>query len=257
MFGICNTYCAPLMSAKGHKNEMLTQILFGECVEILHRDGYWAFVKTIWDDYEGWVLIGQFNEVKNKPETNLYTKDFLSTVNFNNKDMTIPACSTMPNFAKGIFEIGETEGKIDSYNVQDIPLLFNEKNITDIIYNYLQVPYMWGGRTHAGIDCSGLTAILFKYFNIPLKHEASWQVTQGEEVYFLQSAQIGDLAFFGGPDGEINHVGILLNNHLILHATESSGCVTIDNIDNLGIIKKDSGKRTHQLRIVKRIKGLQ
>jgi cell wall-associated NlpC family hydrolase len=70
---------------------------------------------------------------------------------------------------------------------------------------------------------------------------------------FLQNAKCGDLAFFDDEDGNITHVGILLNESEIIHATESAGGVTIDDIDNAGIVSRLTGKRTHRLRVVKRI----
>jgi gamma-D-glutamyl-L-lysine dipeptidyl-peptidase len=257
MFAICTMYCAPLMSAKGHKNEMVTQILFGEAIQILDSDGLWCYAKALWDGYEGWALVQQFEKVDALPGLQHKVGINVANILIANKQLTIPACSTLPNYASVVFKINNQKAEIDLHLVHDNNLKYNEQNILEILNNYLHVPYVWGGRTHAGIDCSGLSAILFKYYNMPLRHDASWQVTQGEEVHFLQSAQIGDLAFFGTPDGDINHVGILLNNHLILHATETSGGVCIDNIDTEGIIKKDSGKRTHQLRIIKRLKALE
>jgi cell wall-associated NlpC family hydrolase len=130
---------------------------------------------------------------------------------------------------------------------------FRQENILPIVLSYMHVPYVWGGRTHAGIDCSGFSAMLYKYFNIPLKHEATWQSQQGQVLDFLQNAKCGDLAFFDDEDGNITHVGILLNESEIIHATESAGGVTIDDIDNAGIVSRLTGKRTHRLRVVKRI----
>ena len=79
--------------------------------------------------------------------------------------------------------------------------------------------------------------------------DAQQQATQGELVGFLQEAHCGDLAFFDNEEGEIIHVGILLNANKIIHA---AGKVRIDKIDNEGIVDADTGQRTQRLRIIKR-----
>jgi cell wall-associated NlpC family hydrolase len=108
---------------------------------------------------------------------------------------------------------------------------------------------LWGGRSVFGIDCSGLTQAVYKFLNIQLLRDANQQATQGELVNFLQEARCGDLAFFDNEEGQIIHVGILLNNQEILH---TSGKVRIDKIDNAGIINAETGERTQNLRIIKR-----
>ena len=85
--------------------------------------------------------------------------------------------------------------------------------------------------------------------NIKLPRDAYQQASLGEIVGFLQEATCGDLAFFDNAEGKITHVGIMLDGATIIHA---SGKVRVDDIDNYGIINRDTGERTHQLRIIKR-----
>ena len=117
---------------------------------------------------------------------------------------------------------------------------------------YLNAPYLWGGKTPFGIDCSGFTQMVYKLNGHKLLRDASQQATQGEALSFIEESEPGDLAFFDNEEGIINHVGILLNSTTIIHATESSGCVVIDSIDNNGIISRKKRMRTHNLRLVKR-----
>jgi cell wall-associated NlpC family hydrolase len=114
---------------------------------------------------------------------------------------------------------------------------------------YLNTPYLWGGRSVFGIDCSGFAQQVYRFFNKHLPRDASQQALQGEVVGFLQEAICGDLAFFDNEEGRITHVGILLDAQTIIH---SSGRVKIDKIDNQGIFTTDKGERTHNLRIIKR-----
>ena len=126
---------------------------------------------------------------------------------------------------------------------------FNEETIRSLTTKYLNTSYLWGGRTIYGIDCSGFTQQIFKFLNIKLPRDAYQQASLGEIVGFLQEATCGDLAFFDNAEGKITHVGIMLDGATIIHA---SGKVRVDDIDNYGIINRDTGERTHQLRIIKR-----
>lgn len=128
---------------------------------------------------------------------------------------------------------------------------FLADKIRNIALDYLDVPYLWGGRSKCGIDCSGFSQQVYRHFGIKLPRDAYQQAEQGEVVGFLQEVECGDLAFFDNEEGRITHVGIMLSTHEIIHA---SGKVRIDKIDHQGIINSETGTRTHQLRIIKRYK---
>jgi cell wall-associated NlpC family hydrolase len=133
----------------------------------------------------------------------------------------------------------------------DVPLSFEAGNIRKAALEYLDVPYLWGGKSRCGIDCSGFSQQIFKQFGIRLPRDSYQQAEPGEVVGFLQEAQCGDLAFFDNEEGRITHVGIMLSNQEIIHA---SGKVRLDKIDHQGIINAETGERTHRLRIIKRYK---
>ena len=123
------------------------------------------------------------------------------------------------------------------------------KIIRQVAYKFLNTSYLWGGKSVFGIDCSGFTQMTYKFLNKHLPRNAWQQAEQGEVVNFLQQAHCGDLAFFDNVEGRITHVGIILNQHEIIH---SSGKVRIDKIDNQGIVNAESNQQSHKLRIIKR-----
>jgi gamma-D-glutamyl-L-lysine dipeptidyl-peptidase len=248
---ICTFYCAPLMSSPHHKSEMETQILFGETVEIIDSKGIWILVRASWDSYEGWVLKSQFQDLNYKYEPKYFVSEIGGMLDIKNANIQMP----LPFGAllcEQTFMIGEKEYSFDG-QIKPLKEKFSEEIVTLRAKQFINTPYMWGGRTHAGIDCSGYSTLVYKCFGIALKHDASWQMTQGQTVDFLQNALAGDLAFFDNEYGEITHVGILLNSNTIIHATETTGGVTIDTIDQSGITSNITKRHTHNLRIIKRL----
>jgi cell wall-associated NlpC family hydrolase len=148
--------------------------------------------------------------------------------------------------------IYKQEGKFKGKKLAIKEMELNCESLISAAKLYMNAPYQWGGRTNAGIDCSGLTQMAFKLCGKPMLRDAELQATEGETVDFLQHARCGDLAFFDNPEGKIVHVGILLNDHTIIHATDTSGRVVIDKIDQGGIVSTTLRKRTHSLRLIKR-----
>ena len=125
--------------------------------------------------------------------------------------------------------------------------------MADSAYTFINAPYLWGGRSPLGIDCSGFTQVVYKLAGQKLQRDAYQQADQGITLGFIEEAEAGDLAFFDNDEGKIIHVGILLGQGKIIHA---SGKVRIDRIDHQGIFNEETGKYSHKLRIIKRILGL-
>ena len=127
---------------------------------------------------------------------------------------------------------------------------FAKENLISTALLYLNTPYLWGGKTPFGIDCSGFTQMVYKLNGYALKRDASQQVDQGEALSFIEESEPGDLAFFDNTEGEITHVGIIMKDNYIIHA---HGKVRIDRLDHTGLFNMQSNTHTHDLRVIKRI----
>jgi cell wall-associated NlpC family hydrolase len=115
---------------------------------------------------------------------------------------------------------------------------------------YLNAPYLWGGRSPFGIDCSGFTQLVYRLQGIKLPRDAYQQAEVGNTLSFIEESEEGDLAFFDNTEGKIIHVGIIMKNNYIIHA---SGKVRIDRIDQQGIFNSSLKTHTHKLRLIKSI----
>ena len=115
---------------------------------------------------------------------------------------------------------------------------------------YLNTPYLWGGKTPFGIDCSGFSQMVYKLNGYNLLRDAYQQATQGEILSFIEESEAGDLAFFDNEEGKITHVGIIMNDNYIIHA---HGKVRIDRLDHFGIMNIDTMRHTHKLRIITKV----
>jgi gamma-D-glutamyl-L-lysine dipeptidyl-peptidase len=247
-FGICVVPVSPLRAEPSHRSEMVTQQLFGElCTIIDSAKDHWIKIKCSYDGYEGWcqeMHVMDASEEDAQAHRSTFTGDVINTLRFNDEPMLLPFGCRLPANTDGRLRV-EYEGKIwDAATSRQ-----EEETIRALAFRFLNTGYLWGGKSIFGIDCSGYTQTVYKMLDFPLLRDASQQATQGEVVGFLQEARCGDLAFFDNEAGKITHVGILLNDHEIIH---SSGKVRLDKIDPAGIINKETSERTHNLRVIKR-----
>jgi hypothetical protein len=231
---------------------MSSQLLLTEAGMVLEETKDFIKLQCLHDGYEGWCQRRQLALTENwsDEKTPVLTSGWLNTITINELTAQVPMGIPVLSEANATLLSGTLRidyGKSAIWHTADaVP---GAQAIRERASLYLNSAYIWGGRTVFGIDCSGFAQMIFRFFNIPLLRDAYLQATQGEAIGFLQEAHCGDLAFFDEPDGRITHVGILLNDHEIIHA---SGNVRIDKIDHAGIINTDTGLRTHQLRIIKR-----
>lgn len=252
-YAVCCVPVSALRSEASHRSEMVSQQLFGECCIIIENAAdNWIRIKCHYDDYEGWCQASHVVDIDEehfgKPEKEL-TPDWSNLLDYSGHPMFVPMGSSLTALRNGraFWRKSSIHYPGKTWNPAEAKL--NAKAVKQVAYKYLNTPYLWGGKSVFGIDCSGYVQGVYKFFNIRLPRDAYQQIGYGEAVGFLQAAQCGDLAFFDNEDGKISHVGLLLNSNEIIH---SSGKVRIDKIDNQGIVNMESGVRTHTLRIIKR-----
>jgi hypothetical protein len=252
MFGICSLGIVPIRSEASDKSEMVSQLLFGDTFKITESTPKWTKIQTTFDTYEGWIDTKQFQKITEnqylileKSETVLNGEliDFISYDS--NQLMPIPLGSSL-HFLD-VNEINTSNFQFEGLKECGIK---SKDNILKTAYLYLNAPYLWGGKTPFGIDCSGFTQMVYKLNGYTLLRDASQQAIQGEALSFIEESEPGDLAFFDNDEGNIIHVGIMMENNYIIHA---SGKVRIDRIDHLGIYNVDTGRHTHKLRVIKKV----
>ncbi|KXH85954.1 C40 family peptidase [Chryseobacterium kwangjuense] len=234
--GICNVTVAPVRAESSDKAEIVTEMLFGESADILEVNKNWTRIKMHYDGYEGWIDTKQLKPVTDeelaKRKVTVVTEDF---------------SSVLMNDGKTLLSMGsEVEFQVvasrRSYDLRE--------SIALAAKEFLNVPYLWGGKSFFAVDCSGFTQLVYKIHDIKLPRDTYQQAEVGEPLTFVEESQPGDLAFFENPEGKIIHVGIMLDNQKIIHA---SGKVRIDILDSTGIFNKEMNKHTHKLRVIKNL----
>ncbi len=221
-------------------------LLFGDSYTMDRQESGWTFIRNDFDDYLGWINSKQVQKLQKEPETRTACAGYPFIRASHNSEFTfILAGSTIPDLSGTSFSINNTTYELDFPNVS-----YKPSDISYLAKEYLNTPYLWGGRSPFGIDCSGFTQAVYKICGTAILRDAYQQATMGEQVSFLEQALPGDLAFFDNDAGNITHVGILLSSDKIIHA---SGKVRIDTIDQHGIYNRDENHYSHKLRIIKRI----
>ena len=226
-YGIADLSIVPMRSEKSERSEMVSQILFGEVFEILEVDEKWVYVRMLHDRYEGWIDRKMYLEVteefigKYKAEVSVLATEVFNIVvkdgDYGNK--LVVSGSVFPFFdatTKKMQIGGDTYTLVSK--MKDVGIDSLRDLIIGYALMYYNTPYLWGGRSPYGIDCSGLSQIVYRMAGIDLPRDASQQVTLGQ--------------------------------NRIIHA---SGRVRVDKIDHQGIFNEDLKRYTHNLKVIKRI----
>lgn len=237
---------APVRQEPSDKAEQVTQFLFHESIELLEKHEKWSLVRSRLDGYEGWIDNKQYHSGHTAGDQNLMVLTRSSCLSSPSNELWVPHGTALT-----VNKEGYTFG---GYRVCDSDLGTawepQGDNLIQAAKLYLNTPYLWGGRSIWGIDCSGFVQQVFRVCGVPLPRDASQQASRGENIDLIAATRAGDLAFFDNDEGKITHVGILIDSQHIIHA---SGQVRIDRVDHLGIFHEERGAYTHKLRLIKRM----
>jgi cell wall-associated NlpC family hydrolase len=228
---------------------MGSQILLGEVFYIIDTAGEWLKIKLNFDNFEGWIdtdhfLLKEFTH----PSSPLITDTEFEASNSQGEKVVIYPGSALYEYDENklSFSVGP-----DEYTIKEkIPFSSTNESLVDTARRFINAPYLWGGRTPHGIDCSGLSQLCYKIHGRNIPRNSNTQACIGTVINLLNDALPGDLLFFDNAAGDIIHVAILLDNNHVIHA---SGGVRIDRVDHQGIFKTDQDRYSHQLRIIKRL----
>ncbi|MEO6187791.1 MAG: C40 family peptidase [Ginsengibacter sp.] len=250
---VCCVPVGPLRAGPSHRAEMVTQQLFGEkSIVVESLDNEWVRIKMKYDDYEGWCQQSHITGIDDDHyllADHELTGGWINEVDYNGHMMYVPLGSSLSAFDNGraFWRKNQVHYKGERFKPEDV--IINAKSIKLAAYKYLNTSYLWGGKSVFGIDCSGFTQMVYRSLNKRLPRDAWQQANVGDHIEDLRHVHCGDLAFFDNDESRITHVGLMLDEHEIIH---SSGKVRIDKIDKDGILNLETKQRTHKLRIIKR-----
>tara|TARA_R110002096_G_C14433362_1_gene710106 strand:- start:5 stop:754 length:750 start_codon:yes stop_codon:yes gene_type:complete len=246
-YGICNLSIVPLRDEPADTSELVSQVIYGDFFKILEQRKQWSKIRLAFDKYEGWVDNKQYVEISEdqykslNKETPKLSTDLVEFIEDENKQL-FPI-----TIGSSINGLSLLKHKYDGHSIDRI---IEKPNIIITAFTFLNSPYLWGGKTPFGIDCSGFTQMVYKLNGYKLLRDASQQATQGEALSFIEESEPGDLAFFDNSEGAIIHVGIIMKDNYIIHA---HGKVRIDRLDHSGIYNVQKNRHTHKLRVIKKV----
>ena len=250
-YSICTVAAAPVRKEPSHRTEMTNQLLFGETMQVLEQKDEWFRIKSLYDEYEGWLtyhMVAELDEAVAKAGIDFIASDLINPLTLPDQLINAPMGSALVGFDEETRLLWNESYKYHG-TYRDVRKPFNLDLLERTMHAWINAPYLWGGKTFMGVDCSGFVQTVFKVLGIKLKRDAYQQAEQGTVVESLSDTKTGDVAFFHNETGRVTHVGIVLFPGEIIHA---SGKVRIDTLDEQGIENKENGKRTHRLSIIKR-----
>jgi cell wall-associated NlpC family hydrolase len=246
-YGICHLSSIPMRLEPSDPSEMVNQLLFGEVFKVPEKRKSWSRIRLAHDNYVGWIDNKQYREISED-------------------EYAFAKAQTPSLISDPVQFVSDAHGQLHTVllggSVHTLPLLNctyegpsmsgkkDKSQLIETALQYLNTPYLWGGRTPFGIDCSGFTQMVYRLNGHRLLRDASEQCTQGEPLSFIEESEPGDLAFFDNDEGTIVHVGLIMEDNYIIHA---HGEVRIDRLDHSGIYNVHQKKHTHKLRVIKKV----
>ena len=247
-YGLGHLSAIPVRESTDPSSKMISQVLYGDVYKIKEERKYYSKIQLVFDGFEGWVdnrqvtkiSTKQFNDIESTQRP-IYNPDFLCYVTTQKREL-------LPIVIGSRIDVCP----LLDHQIEEVPQpeVYSKSHLVDSALLYLNSPFLDGGRTPLGIDSSGFIQMVYRINGIVLKRTTQEQSTQGEPLSFIEESEPGDLAFFDDKEGNINHVGIILQDNYIIHA---SGHVRIDRLDHTGVFNNDKRSYTHSLRVIKKM----
>ncbi len=247
-YGLCSQSIIPVRSSPNSSAEQVTQLLYGDLYKVTDHRKDWVKIRVTFDGTEGWIPKNQSHPLEKEDyrafkaaKEPAHASDLISFVSTGNQLLIPVLLGSVVQFTRHLKH--EYEGELVRGRLE-------KTNLLTTAYQYLNAPYQWGGKTPFGVDCSGLSQMVYKINGHTLPRNAADQSALGEVLSFVEESSPGDLAFFDDEEGRITHVGIIMKDNHIIHA---HGKVRIDRLDQSGIYDQEQGRYTHRLRVIKKI----
>jgi hypothetical protein len=212
---------------------MLTQEVFGRAVEIIARRDNWVRCRLT-DGYEGWMAEGAVCEDPGMPAPgHVVTRRFARARSETPGDLMLPLGShlAVQDDGEASLDVSLPGGGCARVVADSIcplgSLPWDIGRFGELTRELVGTPYLWGGKSTFGIDCSGLVQAMFEFFGYDLPRDSRKQALQGDMVADLSGVIPLDLIFFGDAE-RIDHVGVHLGDLSMLHA---SGHVRVESLD--------------------------
>ncbi|GAB4265901.1 MAG: C40 family peptidase [Saprospiraceae bacterium] len=253
-YALCHLSVVSLRKSPSNRSEQVSQLLFGEVVEVIEKKGkQWAKVRCTWDHVIGWVAMNQITPITDKEfqtfsEDYSYCLDLFQPVYFDDNMVPVTLGARLPGFDGLKFEFNGKTCRYTGLAVEKENL--GPVHLLKIAHKLMYAPHQWGGRSPLGIDSSGFVQLVYQMAGISLPRDANQQVFIGEVIDFAEQAKPGDLAFFENSKGTISHVGIVLEDGKLIHCWEK---VRIDPFDHFGVYNHNLQRYTHKMRVIKRL----
>ncbi|MFC4094834.1 C40 family peptidase [Euzebyella saccharophila] len=247
-YGICHLSIVSVRNQANDSSEMVTQLLYGDHFKVLEERKYYSRIRVAHDNCEGWVQKQQFTYIEEETYSKIENEEelkhscelvsFIETQDSILLPILLGSAIAQSPMLSHTFDGGYFNGRRKKQSLVQTALL------------YLNAPFLYGGKSPFGIDASAFSQMVYKINGHQLLRSAAEQATQGQALSFIEESEAGDLAFFDNSDGEIVHVGIIMDNNYIIHV---DGKVRIDRLDHTGIFNTETSRYSYQLRVIKQI----